>query len=243
VSGVVPEEPVVCTRSGHLYESKLVLKHVEATGREPVTNEEVTAADFLPVKSECPLRFLASRRRRRAQRQGGSRLRIAPACPSAPWFHPTHPGARAGNLVVKPRPVTSTSIPGLLAAMHVSRPPLPPLLRCSRPTCHPCPLARSLRLQSEWDAVMLESFTLRTQLETTRQELSAALYQHDAACRVIARLTKERDAARAALTAAQAAIATRMGGAGGVAAGGAGGGGGEDEDMAGSGAPWHGIAR
>jgi pre-mRNA-processing factor 19 len=60
---------------------------------------------------------------------------------------------------------------------------------------------------------MLEVHQLRQSLNTVRQELSHALYQHDAACRVIARLVRERDGFRQQLEAA-AAAAPAQGGAG-----------------------------
>lgn len=66
-----------------------------------------------------------------------------------------------------PRPPTHTSIPVLLQT-----------------------------LQNEWDALVLETFALKQQYNSTRQELSYALYNNDAAARVVARLVRERDAAR-----------------------------------------------
>ncbi|CAM1509789.1 Fc.00g001240.m01.CDS01 [Cosmosporella sp. VM-42] len=73
--------------------------------------------------------------------------------------------------IVRPRPPTLTSIPALLATF-----------------------------QNEWDALALETYNLKEQLARSREELATALYQHDAAVRVIARLTRERDEARDALS-------------------------------------------
>lgn len=125
ISGNVPEVPVVSIKSGHVYEKSLITKYVSETGKDPISGQELTQEDLLPLNT---------------------------------------------SKTIKPRASTATSIPGLLGLFH-----------------------------DEWDALMLEHHTLRQNLHTVRQELSHALYQHDAACRVIARLIRERDEARTAL--------------------------------------------
>ncbi|KAJ8539694.1 hypothetical protein K7X08_013946 [Anisodus acutangulus] len=129
ISGEVPEEPVVSTKSGLLFEKRLIERHISDYGKCPVTGEPLTMDDIVPVKT---------------------------------------------GKIVKPRPVQAASIPGMLGMFQI-----------------------------EWDGLMLSNFALEQQLHTARQELSHALYQHDAACRVIARLKKERDEARALLAQAE----------------------------------------
>eukprot|EP00191_Tetraselmis_sp_GSL018_P012099 CAMPEP_0177611664 /NCGR_PEP_ID=MMETSP0419_2-20121207/20654_1 /TAXON_ID=582737 /ORGANISM="Tetraselmis sp., Strain GSL018" /LENGTH=500 /DNA_ID=CAMNT_0019107493 /DNA_START=165 /DNA_END=1667 /DNA_ORIENTATION=- len=136
ISGHVPEEPVVSRSSGHLFEKRLILKHLETDPRCPVTGEELSKDDLLDLQT---------------------------------------------NKAVKPRTAPASSIPGLLGLF-----------------------------QNEWDALMLESHNLKQNLHKLRQELSHALYQHDASCRVIARLIKERDEARSALAQATRAAPADM---------------------------------
>lgn len=129
ISGAVPEEPVVSPRSGLLFERRLIEKHLSEYGTCPITRENLSMEDLIPVRT---------------------------------------------NKAVKPRPLQAASIPGMLGLF-----------------------------QNEWDAVVLSNYALEQQLHAARQELSHALYQHDAACRVISRLKRERDDAYAFLAQAE----------------------------------------
>jgi len=135
LTGETPDEPVISTKTGHIYEKRVIEKYLrEHDGKDP-HDQVISPEDLIPVKA---------------------------------------------SKTIKPRPPTATSIPGLL---HI--------------------------FQNEWDALMLETYTLKQQLDSVRQELAHSLYQHDAACRVIARLIKERDEARSALSNLQSQIGTK----------------------------------
>jgi len=136
ISGVVPIDPVVSLKSGYVFERALIEKHLKESHVCPVTKEELSVTDLLPLK---------------------------------------------GNKIITPRAASATTIPGVLQL-----------------------------LQNEWDALMLETYNLKESLHQTRQELAHALYQHDAACRVIARLIKERDEAKGALGDTQANVANAI---------------------------------
>eukprot|EP01059_Diplonema_ambulator_P013083 TRINITY_DN23607_c0_g1_i1.p1 TRINITY_DN23607_c0_g1~~TRINITY_DN23607_c0_g1_i1.p1 ORF type:complete len:496 (+),score=159.46 TRINITY_DN23607_c0_g1_i1:45-1532(+) len=134
ISNQVPECPVVSTKSGIVFEKRLIESYISENHKCPIKGHELEKEDLLVVEAV--------------------------------------PGAR-------PRPASQQSLPGLLQAQ-----------------------------QAEWDAVMLENFQLRKQLDLVRQELSHALYRHDASCRVIARLMKERDTAQKALSELQSEAAS-----------------------------------
>ncbi|KAH7915146.1 nuclear matrix protein NMP200 [Hygrophoropsis aurantiaca] len=133
ISGEPPQDPVVSSKSGHLYERRLITKYISENGTEPLTGEKLEESDLVSLNANPK---------------------------SAP-----------------PRPPTATSIPALIHTF-----------------------------QNEWDALVLEMFALKQQYNSSRQELSYALYAQDAASRVIARLIKERDAAREALANVQATM-------------------------------------
>ena len=140
--------------SGHLFERRLIEKHLHSSNTCPITGEPLSVEDLITIKADR---------------------------------------------TVPPRDLSASSIPGMLSLF-----------------------------QKEWDANMLETFTLRKNVQTLRQELSQALYMHDASCRVIARLIKERDQAITAYqdvqsraahgTLAPSAAAAAGGGGGGGAA-------------------------
>lgn len=125
VSQETPEEPVLSPVSGHVYERRVIVKHIEANGTDPANSLPLTIDQLITIEA---------------------------------------------SPIIRPRQQSATSIPSMLKLM-----------------------------QDEWDSIMLHSFSLRMQLQKARQELSHSLYQHDAACRVIARLNKEVAAAREAL--------------------------------------------
>ncbi|CAL9146387.1 unnamed protein product [Musa hybrid cultivar] len=51
ISGEVPEDPVLSKKSGLLFERRLIEHHIASHGKCPITKEELTMDDLIPVKT------------------------------------------------------------------------------------------------------------------------------------------------------------------------------------------------
>lgn len=51
ISGNVPEEPVVSIKSGHVFEKSLITKYVSETGKDPISGQELSQEDLLPLNT------------------------------------------------------------------------------------------------------------------------------------------------------------------------------------------------
>ena len=140
IGGHVPDVPVVSIKSGHVFEKRLILKHLNHEEKCPVTLQDLTPNDLVEIK-----------------------INKGP---------------------VAPRPPSATSISSLLRMFQEEVAWL---------GVFPC---KDFFFFFEWDTLLLESYKMKKYVADVRQELSHALYQHDAACRVIARVTQERDKVR-----------------------------------------------
>ncbi|KAA8491226.1 Pre-mRNA-processing factor 19 [Porphyridium purpureum] len=159
ISGALTQEPVVSKRTGHVYEKRLIMKHLAASGGLcPHTNERMETSELIAV------------------RQSSSSSGIGHAGGSDENHH-QHPYQQ------QQEPYAELMVPSVVPPRTVASGSLPQLLRT---------------LQSEWDAMMLEAHAHREQLDMLQKQLATALFEKDAALRVIARLVRERDNALAA---------------------------------------------
>ena len=51
ISGEPPQDPVVSSKSGHVYERRLILKYITENGTDPITGDKLEEADLVSVKA------------------------------------------------------------------------------------------------------------------------------------------------------------------------------------------------
>lgn len=51
ISGEPPQDPVVSSKSGHVYERRLIQKYITENGTDPLTGEKLEENDLITVKA------------------------------------------------------------------------------------------------------------------------------------------------------------------------------------------------
>ncbi|KAG6764593.1 hypothetical protein POTOM_032069 [Populus tomentosa] len=184
ISGEVPEQPVVSKKSGLLYEKRLIERHISEYGKCPITGEPLTMDDIVPVKT---------------------------------------------GKIVKPRTVQTASIPGMLGMfqnewdglmlsnfaleqqLHTARQELSHALYQNGlfilPNLKLAPFCKGFgTIESAAPPTFCKMLSFKTLEVKWLNPKVYTLVLHDAACRVIARLKKERDEARSLLAQAERQI-------------------------------------
>jgi len=51
ISGEPPLDPVVSSKSGHVYERRLIIKYITENGTDPITGEKLEESDLIAIKT------------------------------------------------------------------------------------------------------------------------------------------------------------------------------------------------
>jgi pre-mRNA-processing factor 19 len=51
ISGEPPQDPVVSSKSGNVYERRLILKYITDNGTDPITGEKLDESDLITIKA------------------------------------------------------------------------------------------------------------------------------------------------------------------------------------------------
>ena len=62
ISGEPPQDPVVSSKSGHVYERRLILKYITENGTDPITGDKLEEADLVTVKASAYIMPHSNRR-------------------------------------------------------------------------------------------------------------------------------------------------------------------------------------
>jgi len=169
---------MVSKLTGHIYEKRLILKHLQLSHNKcPFSKQDMTPEDLCEVKMGeshvAGSRPVVKMTSTEADASGNAKNGAS------------HSGSVPNGFGVEINTVSANKAVGAAATTTtVLSASLPELL---------------VALQNEWDALMLETHALREQLKSARSQLATSLFQNDAANRVIARVISERDEARSML--------------------------------------------